>query len=189
MRTIGPNRRVVTCLVAAALFGGPVGVLAQAESPAAGGSQSVAGGPTDTTPRPEVPITNADLARIRQALDTAPALNLDDDQLRFYVQILAQQPNVADFFKGYDLMNGPTRFGNPMSHQEFLDMVTPRELHSSGGITAVETLQFALTNWLGQALVKRAIEDLQNAKTQREVQDIRDRIDRELAALRSADAH
>ena len=46
------------------------------------------------------------------------------------------------------------------------------------------TLEFAFTNWLGQALVKRAFEDLQKAKSEREMQDIRDRIDRELATLR-----
>jgi len=63
-------------------------------------------------------------------------------------------------------------------------MVTPKEMNSSGGITAMETLQFAFTNWLGQSLVKKAIEDLRNAKSEREVQEIRDRIDRELAALR-----
>jgi hypothetical protein len=71
-----------------------------------------------------------------------------------------------------------------MTHQEFLNLVTPREFYSSGGITAMETLQFALTNWLGQTLVKKAIEDLQNAKTEREVDDIRARINRELEALR-----
>lgn len=86
--------------------------------------------------------------------------------------------------KGYDLVNGPTKGGNPMSHREFLAMVTPKEFYSSGGITAMEQLQFALTNWLGQTFVKKAIEDLQTARDQREVDDIRERIERELAALR-----
>jgi hypothetical protein len=34
-------------------------------------------------------------------------------------------------------------------------------------------------------LIKRAFEDLQKAKDEREVQEIRDRIERELAALRN----
>jgi hypothetical protein len=75
-----------------------------------------------------------------------------------------------------------------MTHNEFLAMVTPKELQSSVGITARETLEFALTNWLGQTLIKRAFEDLQKAKTEREIQDIRDRIERELSALRGAEA-
>lgn len=141
-------------------------------------------------PRPATPadtgsaVSDADLARIRKALQTAPTLNLGENQLRYYVRILAKQPNFLEFMKGYDFKNGPTRRGNPMTHQEFLSMVTPKEMNSSGGITAMETLQFAFTNWLGQSLVKKAIEDLKSAKSEREVQDIRDRIDRELAALR-----
>jgi hypothetical protein len=136
------------------------------------------------SPAVAVPITTGDLARIRKALESSPAIKIDDNQLRFYVQILAKQPSFAEYVKGYDLINGPTKGGNPMSHQEFLAMVTPKEFYSSGGITAWEQLQFALTNWLGQTFVKKAIEDLQNAKDEREVDDIRARIERELTALR-----
>jgi hypothetical protein len=131
-----------------------------------------------------VPITNNDLARIRRALESGPALKIDDSQLRYYVQVLAKQRTFAEYVKGYDLKNGPTKGGNPMTHQEFLHMVTPREFYSSGGITAMEQLQFALTNWLGQTLVRKAIEDLQAAKSEREVDEIRDRIERELSGLR-----
>jgi hypothetical protein len=129
-------------------------------------------------------ITPGDLDRIRKALEASPSLKIDESQLRFYVQILAKQRSFADYVKGYDLMNGPTKGGNPMTHKEFLGLVTPREFYSSGGITAWEQLQFALTNYLGQAVVKKAIEDLQQAKDAREVDDIRDRIERELSALR-----
>jgi hypothetical protein len=145
-------------------------------------------GQSDATPAPlpevTVPITNSDLARIRQALESGPAIKIDDSQLRYYVQVLAKQRTFAEYVKGYDLRNGPTKGGNPMTHQEFLQMVTPREFYSSGGITAIEQLQFALTNWLGQTLVRRAIEELQTAKSEKEIDEIRDRIERELSALR-----
>jgi hypothetical protein len=135
----------------------------------------------------DIAITAADLDRVRKALESSPTLNLGQDKLRYYVRILAKQQTFADFLQGYDFKNGPTRRGNPMSHQEFLAMVTPKEMNSSGGITAMETLQFAFTNWLGQSLVRKALEDLRNAKSDREVQEIRDRIERELAALRPPD--
>lgn len=142
-------------------------------------------GTTPATPAPT--ITMADLTRIKRALDASPTLKLDDSQLRYYVKILAKQTDFRDFMNGYDFVNGPTRRGNPMTHSEFLSMVTPKEMNSSGGITAMETLQFAFTNWLGQSLVKKAIEDLRNAKSEHEIQEIRDRIDRELASLRPPD--
>lgn len=137
-------------------------------------------------PAVTVPITPSDLARIRRALDSEPAVRMDDEQLRFYIQILAKQPSFAEFVKGYDFKHGPTRRGNPMTHSEFLAMVTPKEMQSSVGITARETLEFALTNWLSQSLIKRAFEDLQKAKDEQEIREIRDRIERELAALRYA---
>lgn len=126
----------------------------------------------------------ADLERVRAQLNRAPVLKLDDGQLRFYVEVIAKQPTIADVIGSYDLINGPTKGGAPMTHQEFLNMVTPKELYGSGGIKATELLQFALTNWLGQQVIKRAIEDIRNARTEREVQEIRARIERELAALK-----
>lgn len=137
-------------------------------------------------PEVTVPITPGDLERIRRALASEPAVRIDDDQLRFYMQILVKRPTFAEFAKGYDFVNGPTRRGNPMTHNEFVAMVTPKELQSSVGITARETLEFALTNWLAQTLVKRAFEDLQRARDEREVQEIRDRIERELAVIKGA---
>jgi hypothetical protein len=138
---------------------------------------------------PPVTMTDTQLEQIRRALGQPSALRLDDRQLRFYLEVVGRQPHKfssAEFFKGYDLINGATARGNPMSHKEFLDMVNPKELHSTAGITPAEMLQFALTNWLGQSLLKKALDDVRNAKTEKEVQEIRERIDRELAALRGA---
>jgi hypothetical protein len=126
----------------------------------------------------------SDLERIRAQLNRAPTLKLDEQQLRFYVEVVAKQPSIADIIGTYDLINGPTKGGNPMTHQEFLNMVTPKEMYGSQGIKPGELLQFALTNWLAQQAIKRAIEDIKNARSEREVQEIRARIDRELAALR-----
>ena len=134
-------------------------------------------------PAPPVTVSPAMLAHIRQALSQDSHVDLNDQQLRFYIEIVARQPPFSDYVKGYDFMNGPTKGGDPMSHQEFLSMVTPKELHSSAGITASETLQSALTNYLGQTLIKKALQDIKNAKDEKEVEEIRERIDRELAAL------
>ena len=83
----------------------------------------------------------------------------------------------------YDLKNGPVARA-PMRHSEYLNMVTPQELYGSGGITALELLQGAVVNALGHWLVRKAMNDLGKAENEREVQEIRERIDRELAALR-----
>jgi hypothetical protein len=159
----------------------PGAALAQdrpAQPPAPSSSQS----PPPAAAQPSAQST--DLERVKAQLNRPPALKLDDDQLRFYVEVVARQPSIADLIGSYDLINGATRGGAVMTHQEFLNMVTPREFYGSGGIKSYELLQFALTNWLGQQVIKRALEDLRNARTEREVQEIRQRIDRELAALK-----
>ena len=128
-------------------------------------------------------ISERELERIKRAISRSPVVKIDDEGFRFYVEIVAKQPTFAEYSKGYDFMHGPTRRGNPMTHQEYLQMVTPRELHSSAGIKPTEILQMAVTNWLGQALIKKAVEEMLQARTDRERDEIRARIDRELAAL------
>ena len=129
------------------------------------------------------PPTPAQVERIQRALDQPSGLKLDERQLRFYLEIVQRLPTFAEYARGYDFLNGPTTGGNPMSHQEFLRMVTPKEMYSSAGITASEQVQFALTNYVGQALIRKALEELKQARDQHQIQAIRDRIDRELDAL------
>lgn len=160
-------------------------VSSPAEAGQAAGSPGTEAG--DAPQAVTVPVTEADLARIRRALEAEPAVRINDDQLRFYMQILVRKPTFAEFAKGYDFKAGATKGGNPMTHSEFLAMVTPREMQSQVGITAPETLTIALTNWMAQTLVKWAFQDLQEAKDEREVQEIRDRIERELAALKASE--
>lgn len=137
-----------------------------------------------STPPPANPISAASLDRIQAAISKPSRLVIDDGKLRIYVDVVAKWPSFAEMAKGYDLKNGPTPRGNPMTHGEFLAMVTPREMYSSAGIRPTEVLQMAVVNWLGQAIIKRGLEALRNAKDEREIAEIRARIDRELSALK-----
>ena len=133
-----------------------------------------------------VTVSPRQFERIQQAVSQAPALKLDEQQLRFYLEIVASRPTFADYARGYDFLNGPTKGGNPMSHDEFLRLVTPQEMYSSAGITASEQVQFALTGYLFESLIRKAVEELKQAKDERQAKEIRDRIDRELQALTGA---
>jgi hypothetical protein len=158
-------------------------------APAAVAQARQADVPPPTAPASQAPsqtVSPADLERVRKALDKPSILDLNEERLRFYASVTEKAPmTFAEYAKGYDLWNGPTKGGNPMTHQEFLAMVTPKELYGSGGITASELLQFSLTNWIGQKLLRRGLEELKEAKTEREAREIRERIERELRALRT----
>jgi hypothetical protein len=134
-----------------------------------------------TTPYP------VDIERIKEAVQRQPAVKLDDHQLRFYVLVLAKEPNfVEDFAKHYDFRNGPTKRGAAMTNSEFLNMVTPKELNELLGSTSGSSFamfQAALMNAGAQSLIKKAMQEIREARNEREVRAIRERIERELAAL------
>ncbi len=179
------------------LVGPIVAVLALAGTAAAQTSQppaspAPAAKPAEASPTADQPaaatpqtplIPPRELDRIKRALSQRPGFVLDEEGFRFYVEIVAKRPTFAEYAKGYDFINGPTRRGNPMTHQEYLKMVTPRDFYSSAGIKPTEMLQMAVTNWLGQTLIKQAVEDMLRARSERERDEIRARIDRELGAL------
>jgi hypothetical protein len=133
---------------------------------------------TPTTPQTPLPV-NVD--KIRTNLDR-PRLNINDDHVRFYLEVHPPPVSFMSLVGNYDLMKGPAG-GAALTMREMNQMMTPREMYSSAGITATDLLQFAATNYAAQTLIKRAVEEIRQAKDQKEVQEIRDRIDRQLAAL------
>ena len=131
--------------------------------------------------------TIVDLERVIQGLERRPVLDLtQQEQLRFYALVTAPPIEVEKVLGDgkYDLVYGPTRGGAAMTHQEFLKMVTPEELYSSAGIQAHEQLQWSLVNIVGHAMIRKLLQDLKDAKNEREVREIRQRIAKELEAIR-----
>lgn len=185
-------RRLTTAALCVALSGAPVLTTAQTAGSAGttgsgagtnAGGQSAGGGDAQGAP-----ITNLSLDRIRLAINREPVLDLTDEQVRFYSLVTAKAFDVERVLGGstYDLLYGPTKGGAAMTHSEFLKMVTPEELYSSAGIKAEEMLQWSLVNIVGHAILRKLLTELKNARNEREAQQIRDRIERELDAIKRA---
>lgn len=122
-----------------------------------------------------------DTNKIREALKQNPQLRLQTDELRFYVSIIGRIPTFEEIVGDFDLENGVVP-GAGMTHEEYLGMVN-RDFRESGGITALDTLQVALTSYALISLVKKAYEEYKQAKTEHERQMIQARIERELREL------
>ncbi|HEX6322469.1 MAG TPA: hypothetical protein VFZ36_01985 [Vicinamibacterales bacterium] len=122
-----------------------------------------------------------DMDKIREALKQNPQMRLQTDELRFYVDIIGRLPTFKEIVGDFDLKHGVVP-GAPMTHEEYLSMVN-REFRESGGITALDTLQTALTSYVLIEMVKRAYEEYRNARTDRERRAIQERIERELREL------
>ena len=122
-----------------------------------------------------------DMAKIREALKQNPQLRLDTDELRFYVSIIGRIPTFEDIVGDFDLKNGTVPNAG-MTHEEYLSMVN-KDLRTSGGFSALDTLQVALTSYGLISLVKKAYEEYKEAKTDRERRLIQERIEREIRDL------
>ena len=149
----------------------PAGLIAQ--------QQSAPPPPPGTNPPATLPV---DLAKIREALKQNPALRLNTDELRFYVDIIGRIPTFEEIVGDFDLRNGQVP-GAGMTHDEFLSMVTPKDLHSTTGISAIESLSYALTSAAMLSLVKKAYVEYKKAATERERRAIQAQIERELREL------
>jgi hypothetical protein len=170
MTMAGWAARTTTALVIASLL--TPGLAAQGQT----ASQA-------TAAAPQVPSLNSgDLARIKKALSQPPAIDVTDSQLRFYLDVWAKWPSFTDFLRTYD-MTGPAK-NSVMSHQDFLNMVTPKQLYGSGGFSASELLQAALVNVGAQAALKKGFQAIRDARNQQALNAIRAQIDRELNALK-----
>lgn len=139
--------------------------------------------PTQTPPpgSPADPKLPVDTNKIREALKQNPQLRLQTDELKFYVSIIGRIPTFEEIVGDFNLKTGNVP-GAGMTHEEYLAMVNS-DLRQSGGITALDTLQVALSSYALISLVKKAYEEYKEAKTERERQLIQERIERELRDL------
>jgi len=130
-----------------------------------------------------VPDLVTDLARIRAGLTRPPSLKVKQEGIRFYLTIIGERIDIHEYLKNSDLKFAPVP-GAGVTHQDFINHITPRLLYSSGGIKATELLEWGIVNWLGQMAVKKAVSKLGDVLQDAEIRRIREQIDRELAALR-----
>ena len=159
---------VTMCLPGPALLAAPA-----AQTPA-----QAAPAPPGSAGDQQLPV---DMAKIREALKQNPQLRLDTDELRFYVSIIGSIPTFEDILGDFDLKHGVVP-GAGMTHEEYLARVN-QDLRTSGGFSALDTLQVALTSYGLISLVKKAYEEYKDAKTDRERRLIQERIEREIRDL------
>ena len=109
-----------------------------------------------TAPKVDPAALPVSLDRIQRALENTPMLRLDqNDKLIFRVQVFGRQPTIDDIL-GPDWAIGPVKFGG-MTHQEFLNMVTPNDFKGYAGFTNEEGMAVAATSFLLQWTLQKAI--------------------------------
>ena len=124
--------------------------------------------------------------RIQRALAKPPALKLDTDKPVFRVEIFGKKPTIEDIL-GPEFWKGPVAYGG-MTHQEFLNMVTPRDVQGYAAFSNREGATVAATSLLLQWAVQKALHKFSEAKQEREREAARKEVLDALAELDRARA-
>jgi hypothetical protein len=131
----------------------------------------------------ELPVS---LGRIQRALSRPPAIRLENKRVVFRVEVLGRKLTIEDIL-GPDYLKGPTPSG-AMTHQEFLNIVTPKDVQGYAAFNNREGLTVAATSFALQWALQRAIHKFETAKADREREAARKEVQEALADLEKARA-
>lgn len=108
-----------------------------------------------------------DIEKIQRAIARPPAIRPQQTSGRpvFRVEVFAKKPTVEDIL-GPDYLKGPVPYGG-MTHQEFLNMVTPAEFRGYAMFTNKEGMVVAATSVALQWALMKAVDKLKDARTER----------------------
>jgi hypothetical protein len=143
-------------------------------------------------PRAEPPAIKPEdlpvsLDRIQQALAHTPMLRFDEsDRPVFRVQVFGEKPTIEDIL-GPDWASGPVKHGS-MTHQEFLALVTPKDVQGYAAFSNEQAATVAATSFVLQWTLQRALRKLRDSQDERERAAARQEVMEALNALEEARA-
>src|SRR4051812_4284782 len=133
-------------------------------------------------PSGDLPVS---VDRIRRKLSRPPAITLNTQGTVFRVEVLGRKLAIEDIL-GPDYLKGPVPApAGGMTHQEFLDLVTPKDVQGYAAFTNKEAATVAATSLAVWALQK-AVHKFEEAKAEREREAARKEVQDALAELEKA---
>jgi hypothetical protein len=178
----------VSLLVLFLLVG--VGVPQQASAqPAADGvsptgTASAAGHDDADAPTVDPDAIGISVDRIQKAVSKPPAIELTENRQVFRVEVFGTKPTIEDIL-GPDYLKGPVPY-SPMTHQEFLNMVTPKDVQGYAAFTNGQGMVVAATSIALQWTLQKAMDKYREARTERAREAARKEVQEALDALRKA---
>ena len=149
---------------------------------------SLLGAPQQATAPPTPADTPIDLPvslpKIRDRLSRPAAIKPQENRPVFRVEVIAKKPTIFDIL-GPDYLIGPVPYGG-MTHQEFLNMVTPVEYRGYSMFTNAEGLTIAATSLALQWAYLKAVDKLTKAHTERAKEAARKEVLEAMNALEEA---
>jgi len=145
--------------------------------------------PADKASEPDADLP-VSIDRIKDRLSRPPAIRVEENRVVFRVEVLGRQKLTIEEILGPDYLKGPTpAVAGGMTHQEFLDLVTPQDVQGYAPFNNREAVTVAATSFAAafalQALQK-AIHKFQEAKQEREREAAKKEVQDALAELEKA---
>ena len=151
-------------------------------------AQSVSYTPPDARNGPpagvDLELLPIDIDKIQQALSRPPAIKLDTRRSVFRIEIFGRKPTIEDIL-GPDYRKGPAPAGG-MSHQEFLDMVTPKDVQGYAAFSNKQAITVAATSVALKWALQKAIQKYNDAQEERGREAAKKEVEEALAELRRA---
>jgi hypothetical protein len=171
-------------LLAIAIVNVPVAAAARPQSSSQAQSKPQATSPPPTIDPADLPVS---LDRIQRALADTPRLRFDaQDRPVFRVEIFGEKPTIEDIL-GPEFWKGPVKHGT-MTHQEFLAMVTPKDVQGYAAFSNEEAATVAATSFLLQWTLQKAIQQYRESQDERARAAARQEVLEALDALEQARA-
>ena len=125
-----------------------------------------------------------DIERIQRALAQPPAIRIDGDKPVFRVEVFGTKPSIEDIL-GPEFWKGPVQYGG-MTHQDFLNMVTPKDVQGYAAFNNKEGMTVAATSFLLKWALQKAIQKYKDARGDRARDAARKEVEAALAELDEA---
>jgi hypothetical protein len=151
---------------------------AQSETPVATGDAAANADKVDG----DLPVS---VDRIRQKLSEPPAIKVQTQGTVFRVEVVGRKLTIEDIL-GPDYLKGPVPAAGGMTHQEFLDLVTPKDVQGYAAFSNKEAATVAATSFALQWALQAAIHKFSEAKAEREREAARKEVQEALAELEKA---
>ena len=155
----------------------------QASSPQGNGTAAAAS-VDDTQPSLDPDDLPVSLEKIQRALSREPAIRVTEQRAVFRIEVFGLKPTIEEIL-GPDFHRGPVARGG-MTHQEFLNMVTPKDVQGYAAFDNKQGAVVAITSFAFQYALAKAIKKFQEAKRERDREEARREVEEALAALREA---
>jgi hypothetical protein len=137
---------------------------------------------TAETLKPEdLPVS---VTRIQRALSAPKPIELKEQHPVFRLEVFGKKPTLEDLL-GEKFWIGPTPYGG-MTHQDFMDMVTPKLAQPYAGFTGKYLLAEVGLTLAEQWALKEAIRKFRDAKEEHDREAARKEVLDALAALEKA---